>query len=597
MTHVSLVFPGPWWTPLTYRASRELPEGVRVRAPLGRSLRVGITVKTPPAPFPPDDIEIKEIEEVIDNIPPLPRELWLTAEWFSRMWFVGLGLTLKTLLPSKFFEGAELEPVDFAGAGEDREPQVRCVYAPEDVERRSLYLEMLQKSPDGSLVLFPDHGTAKSFWEEVPEDLKDQGILWPLTGPKKQWEAWKAARSGERRFVVGSQGAATVPMKKLREITVEDESSFVWLTQKHPQYHRRSICAARARHAGANLTLGGRMPSSKVWMRCKDAPEAKEGIEERAVFVNMHDAKGYDSKGIRGRLPISWPLVRESKRALSEGKWVLWMLDRKGYSGEIYCDECGSSVACPNCGGTMRWEEVRGRLYCAACRHETNVPEQCPSCKSRFLEGHRPGTEAIKERAETIFGDSSVVLFEDNAKFETIAKEHPEGALVVGTRKILALADLVEVGAAAWIDADGEARSPEYDSKARAFGMIWESAWRGKNPCARRIIIQSKRPARGWQSAIARGWGNFWEEELRERAVLALPPFVPMVQFNLPQNKKKRFIKAVENAEMDYIESEDNPREVWVRTKQFAQLRAILEPFSRISEARSGIPKATVHHD
>lgn len=593
MTTVSVAFPGPWWTPLTYKCARELPIGVRVRAPLGRSQRVGVTVN--PSAAADFGQELKEITEVIDEAPPLPPELWRTAEWFSEMWFVGMGLTLKTLLPSKFFDGEELERYSFRSA--DSKEDAEYVYNPNDEERLKIYRGLVSQEPDGTLVLFPDQTSAKRFWETLPDGLRTKGALYPASGPAAQWKMWKRIRAGEFAFAVGAQTAVTLPMPKLNLVIFEDESSYAWRTQKHPEHHKRSLAAVRARNAGAKFVLGGRMASPKAWMRVKDCDFTKEGIGARTVFVNMFDAKGYFSEGLKERLPISIPLVRETGDALSAGKWALWILDRKGYSGEIYCDECGSSVFCPECGGLMRWEDRHERLYCSRCRKSSEVPSQCPSCGGLFLEGHRPGTEAICARAERIFKGRDVVYIGDKMRLGELVHAHPNGALAVGTRRIIALADTVEVGTVGWIDADGEARSPDYDAKARAFGMIWESAWRGLAPDGRTVVVQSKRPAKDWHRGLLRGWGFFWEEELRERALLELPPFVPMVKIDSAPSKKKKLADALLDGDFQFIEPEESPREIWVRTKSFAKLRALLARFSGINSARSGIPKATVYLD
>lgn len=543
-------------------------------------------------------IDLKDVAEVIDETPPLPEELWRTIGWFGRNWFLGCGMSLKTLTPAKFLGGEPLEPLPQLERRAAGECLVKYIFEPVDSKRFSTYTQMLDESRTGDLILFPEVAAAKAFWKRLPYGLKDRGVLWPERGQEKQWKLWQSVRQGQFSFVVGSAAAAYLPMPSIRRIIIDDEASAAWRTQKHPEFHRRSLLAERARNAGAELVIGGRIPSAKVALQNEKDHYAEEGIGERAIFVNAYDMRGYEAADIKDKLPISFPLVRETRKALEAGKFALWILDRKGYAGEIYCDDCGSAVFCPACGKIMRWEEKRARLYCAACKKESGVPESCPSCGSGFLAGQRPGIEAVAARAEILFrSGGAVVLFDDKTSSAELRGKYPRGALLIGTRKIIAFADELDVALAGWIDADGEARSAEYDSRARAFGLIWESAWRGNDPRKRTVVIQSRTPGKDWQGDLKRGWGSFWRRELRERKLLGLPPFTPMLKIEVPRGKRAELAGKLEDARLDFWESEDKKNELWVRTRRFEQLRTILTPYFEIANTRVGMPSVTLFLD
>lgn len=566
--------------------------------PLGRSARtprVGVVLGEAE---PVEGLELKTVAGIIDSSAPLPLELERAVGWFGDNWFLGYGMALKTLLPSNFLKGEELEPLAVADAGEKTAPEVKYIFDPVDERRCALYRSMLEERRGGELVLFPEVARAKSFWKSLPASLKEEGLLWPEVGQKKRWLLWQSVRRGEFSFVVGASGASCLPLPRLSRVMVDDESSQAWRSQKHPEFHRRSLLAARAGYAGAELTLGGRIPSSKAARRAENDPHAKEGAGKRLIYVNLHDAKGYEVSDIKERLPISFPLVRETRRALKAGKFALWILDRKGWAGEIYCDDCGAAVRCPRCGRVMRWEEKKNRLFCAVCKNSGEVPETCPSCASRFLAGQRPGIEAIAARAELLFrSGGDAVLFDDKMNGAELREKYPGGALLVGTRKIISLADELEIALAAWIDADGEARSTEYDSRFRAFGLIWESAWRGIAPEERVVVVQSRRPGKDWQGDLKTGWGSFWRRELKERRLLNLPPFSPIMKITMPRGKGAELARKLEERNFDFWESEERQDELWVRTRCFEKLRSLLAPFFAINSTRAGMPAVTLYLD
>ncbi len=552
---------------------------------LGRGMRTGIVVNDK---FDGAVKETKDIIEITDEAPVLPCELWKTIKYFGENWFTGVGTAAKCLLPSAFFTEEKLLP--YENQVVSSLSTVKYFYEPRDEKR---YAEYIVQSGDfsGTLFLFPEVDAAKTFWSILPETAKAEGLLFPVTNQKKQWNCWKAARNGKYKFIVGSPAAAFVPLKNISRIVVDEEESGAWVTHKYPVCNIRSLLAVRARFAGAKLWLGGRYPSSKA---AAQYGQGSENIQKRLVFVDLHDASEFEVKGLKDGIVISKPLLRETIRTLKDGKFAFWLLDRKGFAGEVFCDECGESLHCGKCGRTLRWEAKKNKLVCLGCGEESELPENCPVCGGRFLEGVRPGIEALCEKALPVLKyccNGEVLTADEKMPSVTeITKRYPDGAVIIGTRKILSLASSLECGMAGWIDADAEARGEDYDSKERAFGLLWESAWRGINPDGRTVVVQSRRPGKEWQEGLKRGWNIFWKQELKTRSEFELPPFIPMLEIEMPKNSGKYFAEKLERCGMEFIEGDDRDRFI-VRTKQFAQLRKILAPYYDIKNTRRGMPK------
>lgn len=598
MALVQAAIPAPWWTPLTYSHDEVLPEGLRVSVPLGRDRRVAVTLAGD-APEAIDPRRLKAVAGVVDDSPAIPEELWRLVKWFGETWFIGAGFAMKTILPTKFFTDEVLPPLPAITPGE-KKFSADDIYCADLARRYEYYREILGKG-GASLVLFPEVKLAKAFWDSLPKELRGEGALWPVSAPA-QWKLWKSARLGEPRFIVGSPGAAFVPLAGLSAIVMDEENQGGWRTQSHPVFHLRSLLGMRATFAGARFVLGGTMPSSKGFLRAE--PQcAEEKNDARLIFVSLKDALASEFEALRETLPISEPLIRETAEARRRGKWALWLLDRKGYAGEILCEECGKTLRCKRCGASMRWEESRRSLRCTACGQREPIPERCPNCGGLLLTGVRPGLEALYERAEGALKHlyKNVLLIQNQDEkmpgADALMREYPGGALVIGTRRILSLCDELDPAVVGWIDADAEARSPEYDAKARAYAMLWESMWRGKGSRERKIVVQSRRPGREWQDALRRGWRVFWRRELKERREWELPPFTPMIKITTPVGTAEKIAPRLEEAAIEYWISEENNEEIWVRTKRFQQLKDILKPFFDIGGTRKGFPTVLLYLD
>lgn len=605
---ISVAVVGTWWNDLTYEAERPAScyePGVRVRVPLGRGSRVGI-VLGPGSTFCG---EVRRVESVLDDRSLLQPHVMPLLRWFCGVALCGMGMAIKTLLPSKFIDG---EPMDGSPASLDScaaNGGVSFVYDPCDTSRFDRYAEILADGAP-SLVVCPTHASAQALFAHLRDtsrltnDIRDGIELLRLSTPRAEWRDWGRLSSRVGGVAIGAQFAAMVPMPGLARIIVEDESNAVWRTMRPPEHSVRSLLAMRAKLSGASLVLGGRMPSARAFAKldASGAADAMRGAvarprAKRTIFVDMRHAFAPAIKDIEGPLAVSEPLVRETERALSSGMWALWALDRKGYAGEIYCADCGASVTCERCGGAMRWEAAAGVVRCVVCRASVRVPDSCPLCGGRMLSGRRPGIEALPQLARSALSSGTPIFL---PKDEVDPREP---GLIIGTRAVLEELDARDVGLVGWLDADGEARREQFDARARAFGLIWESMWRGRSPESRSVIVQTRRPGVGWQSGLAdtaAGWRTFWRAEMDERREFSMPPFMPLIKVEASAADASSLSRELGDAEVEHWvdeQGEGSKRVVWIRARSTREVKNILAPRFDISRARRGYPSITVWYD
>ncbi|MDO4988091.1 MAG: hypothetical protein Q4E17_03540 [Synergistes sp.] len=603
MLFIDVALPATFWTHLTYSCDSDLPAGVRVLVPLGRSERVGVTVGRV-ASNAVNAQKIRPITKAVDRISQIPKELWELTKWFGSTWFLGTGLAAKTIFPSRFFTDEELEAIT-----EECVPRAKysceCIYDASDDKRYEYYISLIERG-EHALILFPETELAKNFWKMLPQNLRDEGALWPAS-QSAAWKMWKLARKGGVRFIVGSPAAAFVPLMRLSCIVIDEENNGGWLTQKYPNFNVRSLLGKRAQFAKVKLIMGGSMPSAKCYIKflpqCKDIKN-----ESKLVFVSSKDALAAEFNDIKGKLPLSVPLIRETLKARDCKRWAFWIFDRKGYASSISCDECGSSVVCGRCGSGMRWNGRMNVLICKSCGQKREVPICCPNCGGKLLYGERPGLEALYRRTEAALKNKfkDVVLFEDKCRqtdengkklsAASLKKQFPDGALLLGTRRIISLCGELDPEAVGWIDVDSEIISDMYSAKASGFWMLWESMQRGARE-ERKLILQSRCCNDFWQEGLKRGWSVFWQKELRERSELGLPPFMPLIKITADLTSVKEMVKSFEAAEFDYWEVDEGESELWVRSWNFSRISKILAPYFSISAAQKTFPRVLLYLD
>ena len=588
---IEVVVPGPWWNALTYEAPFVPEPGSRVRVPVGRGERIGFVAG--PARERPK-AALRSVHEVLDERGPLGAELWELMCWVGRTFLCGTGMVLKTACPAKFLEGA---PLDSPFGGERKGGAERSAFCEEhcfipwDEERAAFYRAALER-PCRTLVLFSEAATARRFFASLPAHLKAEAVLWPSSGGKKLWDAWREVRSGNARIVVAPPGGVYAPMAP-GQVVVDDEASPAYVPQRAPRVSARSVAGRRAFLLGARLILGGRMPSSKTFLRAHPACEVLPD-RDRMVFVDVRRSLKGRERGVEGDLSLTVSLLDRTRRELGRGRHVLWMLDRRGEAAEVFCVECGHSPRCPRCGGVMRSESSGQALRCIRCGRREALPERCPDCGGGLWSGRRPGLEALASMAGRLMPECPVLLHEEG---RIRAPEVP--SLLLGTRGALALCDRLDVGLAAWLDLDAELRRPEYGARFQAFSMVWESYWRGRragdDPAGRTVLIQGRRFGAEWRAILSGGWERFWRGELALRSELALPPVGLMIQIDLPEGEDRaEALRTLEDAGLFVMDPGEPGAPLWVNASSPEPVARALAPRFAIGRSRLHFPSVTV---
>jgi primosomal protein N' (replication factor Y) len=235
-------------------------------------------------------------------------------------------------------------------------------------------------------------------------------------------------------------------------------------------------------------------------------------------------------------------------------------------------------------------------LYCRRCLNRKKLPEFCSVCHGNYFVGKKPGLEALKSM--------SAAFCEHELDG---VKSTKENKLVVGTRKILSLCDKKNVGLVAWIDIDLEAHKTDYTSRFQAFSMIWESLWRGvtKNEASdkineyvnRRVIIQSRSPAKGWQIGLKSGWEYFWDKELAERSELEFPPCKPLIEIEVSIKENEKLVKLLEESGYIVMSSSlphNGKNYIWLSTSSLSDLKNVLSSRFSIDKSRFGYPRVRI---
>lgn len=590
MTLVRVWLAGPWWHSLTYESDGPVPSGCRVAVPVGRSVRIGLVAGPEDGPA---DQAVKKILRVIDPAPTVAQAMIPVVEWAAGSFFCSPGDVIRQLLPGSFWKGEPFPEWTQEGTVPSSS---ETFYDPSDEARFQKVVSTLTGCSGGAIVMTPELETAKEWARRLSgAGLKKRLILWPK-GAKAIAAAWKKCLGSDDPIVIGSSACVMAPLRRPELCAIEGESLAAYVLQSGVGLSVRSL-AARRFHAGGKVLLLGRMPSSRVFCACapreaESSPDDKAGLR----FVSLFDAARHELTGFRFPFSIGESVLSDTKKVLRAGKTVLWLLDRRGEAGEIRCLECDQPVVCGRCGaGVTLWG---GRLVCPVCRWSAELPDACPHCGGRLLQSRRPGLEALLPIAQALAGSQPVVLWHQNDPSgvrearEKVAALAETGGLVLGSRRALSLLSKLDVPLVCWLDADAEARQPDYASRAEAYSMILESMTRGR-PKGRDVVLQTRSPQKGWQITLKSGWKAFWIGELKERRELGFPPYSYFVTID-PAGRSDEVRQALDDGGFSYMESDEK---ISLLAERLAPLHQCLAPLFSIGQSRKGFPKISLRLD
>lgn len=105
--YADVLVPGVWWHSLTYKISAPAKIGSRVLVPMGSrdSKRLGFLSAIKENIENKIDYEVKEVIEILDDVPLLGQELWSLSEWISRQYLCSQRLDIKINVPYSHHRG------------------------------------------------------------------------------------------------------------------------------------------------------------------------------------------------------------------------------------------------------------------------------------------------------------------------------------------------------------------------------------------------------------------------------------------------------------------------------------------------------------
>jgi len=361
----------------------------------------------------------------------------------------------------------------------------------------------------------------------------------------ERYDEWRRIRTGAARVVVGARSAVFAPLEHPGLIIIDEEHEPGYRSESDPRYDAREVAKFRCHKQGALLLLGSATPSietayyAQTGVYCQYRLPARYGaaVLPSVIVSDMRLARrqGYGAS-------LGPDLLEKLDDCVRRGEQAILFINRRGSCRSLHCMACGSVIHCTRCSVPMSYHSENGRLICHSCGLSRPADRVCPECGSAHLEEVGAGTQHVQQELQSRFPSLRIIRMDS----DTTAGKHGPGELLrqfaaqeadvlLGTQMVAKGLNFPNVTLSAVIDADMSLYTADFEGAARTFSQITQVAGRaGRGDKPGFAVIQTSAPENSVvQAAAAQDYWRFYEEEIRYRQSLNLPPMCRMVIFTV----------------------------------------------------------------
>lgn len=387
------------------------------------------------------------------------------------------------------------------------------------------------------------------------------GVMHSHKSAGERFDAWRLARSGDVRIVIGARSALFVPLPNLGIIIVDEEHEPSYKQDDPaPRYNARDCAVVRGTLENAVVVLGSATPSLETMFNARSGKYHLLEITSRADGAKMPQVHVVDVLERRKQRkmfgPFSEDLLKAVLERVAKKEGVILFQNRRGFASRLECRDCGHIPMCPNCSVPLTYHKYRDLLRCHYCGHSHEAEKACTHCGSVDVREIGTGTQRIEEDLQAELKNSLDLFLEatnpdekareiviQRMDLDTTSKKGAhtqmltrfakgEIDILLGTQMVAKGLDFARVTLVGVINADIQMYLPDFRAAERTFQLLTQVSGRAgrSSEYHGEVIIQTAHPKHQTiLAATAASYEMFYNDELQARKEALYPPFVRFV--------------------------------------------------------------------
>ena len=360
-------------------------------------------------------------------------------------------------------------------------------------------------------------------------------------------DAYTRIKRGDVDLVIGTRSAIFAPLDNIGLIVIDEEHEHTYKSESSPKYHARDIAAYRCGQHNATLLLASATPSLESFHKAEIGAYTLIPLRVRyggrglptAIIVDMREELRLGNTS-----PISDRLLKSLNHVYDNDRQAIIFLNRRGYSSQVSCKECGDVISCPRCSVSLTHHTTAGggKLLCHLCGYEDVMPKKCPSCSSDKLSFLGFGTQKLEGELNRYIPDMRVMRMDADTTSGKLAYDKmlddfrsERADILLGTQMVAKGHDFPKVTLVGVALADTSLFVSDFRASERTFSLLTQVIGRaGRAEADGVAVIQTYAPKNEViRLACLQDYEKFYEGEIAIRRELSYPPFCDMVQLTM----------------------------------------------------------------
>lgn len=384
------------------------------------------------------------------------------------------------------------------------------------------------------LILVPEIGLTPQFVARLEKRLGTRpAVLHSSRTDQERLSAWRSARRGDARVVLGTRSAVFTPLASPGLIVVDEEHDPSFKQQEGLRYSARDLAIARGKRLDVPVILGSATPSLESQNHVVTGSYRHLTLTERAGGAVPPLMRLVDLNRFPSADGLSAPLEKAIEAHIRGGRQALIFLNRRGFAPTLICQACGHIAECRRCDSRMTVHQSAQRLCCHHCGAERPLESVCTECGSQCVPLGQ-GTERIEEALHSRFPEHTITRIDsDSTRLKgtmdkALAQAHSgEAKILVGTQLLSKGHHFPRLGLVGVINADQGLFSTDFRGSERlAQGLVQVSGRAGREREQGEVIIQTAFPKHPfWRALMTGGYHEVARLAAAEREASGWPPF------------------------------------------------------------------------
>jgi len=563
---------------LTYHSDRDLAVGQVVAAPFGKKTLFGVVLSATKKPR----FKTKPLEPV-ETQPPLPEDLITLAGWLRDYYGCDISQALQLIAPRGFgkprrnsFQPSSHQPqtnlIELNDAQQTivkristSNSRTHLLHGATGSGKTHIYLALIQQAlarNQSAILLLPEIALSRHLLERI-KPLVSAPIIElssDLTAAQRHMRWNFIATSDKPVIVVGPRSAIFAPTLNLGLIIIDEAHDSSFIETASPHYDASYVAAKRAEITNSRLVLGTATPNvTQQWlaeqrMVIHNLPQAHYNDKPHQISVIPRQERSYFGQH---RL-LSDLLLEAIAGSLARGHQSLLFINKRGYSHNVHCGNCGWIMECPDCQLPLTYHKQNHEAQCHTCGRRLLAPSSCPECQSTEIRFDSPGTQRIEQDVSKLFPKANVVRADrDQAQSD---EQIRAADILIGTQLLIKGYDLPKLSTVGVLQADSPLGLPDYTASETVYQQLRQVIGRNnRRGQGGHTIVQAMQPEHhAIQSAIDDNYRQFYDGEIEQRRHANYPPFCHLmlikVRYKTEGNAEQKLAEIKQQLEQSYPE-------------------------------------------